>query len=159
MRANDWVPRTVSVRVNNITQAQRELSLQLQRKPNLHDLAEFFEISPEKMQVMYQKSEVKQISSLDAEIQTDQHVEDSISDDRPDPFAHFQQMLAQQNIRAVIEELAPIEKQVVMLYYYQDKTFAEIADLFGVTQSRVSQIHSQLKKNIWLAARRNRLDF
>ena len=41
-----------------------------------------------------------------------------------------------------IDSLSEKEKYVVSLYYYEELTMKEIAEVLGITESRVSQIHS-----------------
>jgi len=51
-------------------------------------------------------------------------------------------------VRVVLGELPDRERLIVELYYYQDYTFKEIAEVLGVTESRVSQLHTRMKRRI-----------
>ena len=51
-------------------------------------------------------------------------------------------------MRVVLGELPDRERLIVELYYYQDYTFKEIAEVLGVTESRVSQLHTRMKRRI-----------
>ena len=50
---------------------------------------------------------------------------------------------AQGSARDAIAELPDQEKTVITLYYAEELLLREIADIIGVTESRVSQIHSR----------------
>jgi RNA polymerase sigma factor for flagellar operon FliA len=51
-------------------------------------------------------------------------------------------------VQEAVRSLSEREQVIVDLYYYQDLTFKEISDVLGVTESRVSQLHTRLKKRI-----------
>jgi RNA polymerase sigma factor for flagellar operon FliA len=42
-----------------------------------------------------------------------------------------------------IRQLPPLQQKVLALYYYEDLRLREIAEAFGLTESRISQIHAQ----------------
>jgi RNA polymerase sigma factor FliA len=46
-------------------------------------------------------------------------------------------------IAARIEQLPEVQRKVLALYYYEDLRLREIAEVFGVTESRICQIHAQ----------------
>ena len=45
-----------------------------------------------------------------------------------------------------IESLSEREQQIIYMYYFKEKTFKEIAEILGLTESRISQIHSDIKE-------------
>ena len=51
-------------------------------------------------------------------------------------------------VRGVIGELPEREQVIAEMYYFHDRTFKEIAEALSVTESRVSQLHSRMKKRI-----------
>ena len=44
---------------------------------------------------------------------------------------------------ALLDQLPPAQKKVLALYYYEDMRLREIAEVFGLTESRICQIHAQ----------------
>jgi RNA polymerase sigma factor FliA len=42
-----------------------------------------------------------------------------------------------------LEQLPEMQRKVLSLYYFEDMRLREIAETFGVTESRICQIHSQ----------------
>ncbi len=51
-------------------------------------------------------------------------------------------------IRDCLETLPEREQLIAEMYYFNDRTFKEIASALGVTESRVSQLHTRMKKRI-----------
>jgi RNA polymerase sigma factor FliA len=71
-------------------------------------------------------------------------VQDSVADDpekRPDSICHRKESCAE--LRKFIGQLPADEANVLRLYYFQERTMAQIARAIGKTESRVSQIHSK----------------
>ena len=48
-------------------------------------------------------------------------------------------------VRARVTDLPERERQIVDMYYFQELTFREIGQILGITESRVSQLHSRMK--------------
>ena len=71
----------------------------------------------------------------------------------PDPAAAFQAQEIRRLLWVAVDRLDERDRQVLRLYYLEDRTLAEIGRMLGVTESRVSQLHSRL-----VARLRTRLD-
>ena len=52
-------------------------------------------------------------------------------------------MVEQLSLRAAVEALPEKERKVILLYYYEDMTLKEIAQVLEVSESRVSQLHTK----------------
>jgi len=61
-------------------------------------------------------------------------------DDSPEPRAERQELLAR--LTEAIQELSERDRDLVVLYYERDLTMKEVAQVLGVTESRVSQMHA-----------------
>jgi RNA polymerase sigma factor for flagellar operon FliA len=69
---------------------------------------------------------------------------DSIADEsQTDPSENASQTELKELIAQRIRQLPPIQQKVLALYYFEDLRLREIAEAFGLTESRISQIHSQ----------------
>ena len=75
-------------------------------------------------------------------------VRDHLAAEEPDPLEHAMQSHLREVVREAIAELPERERNLVEMYYYRDLTFKEIGNILGVTESRVSQLHSRLKKRL-----------
>src|SRR5207244_9446344 len=69
---------------------------------------------------------------------------DTIEDTQgPEPQSAFAVTEARESIADAISRLPEREKLVITLYYYEDLTLREIGEVLGVTESRVSQLHTK----------------
>ena len=62
----------------------------------------------------------------------------------PWSFKAFAEMVAD-----ALSTLPDRERQIVDLYYFKDLTFKEIGEVMGVTESRISQLHTRLKNRLF----------
>jgi RNA polymerase sigma factor for flagellar operon FliA len=51
-------------------------------------------------------------------------------------------------VRNHVSSLPERERQIVEMYYFQELTFREIGEILGITESRVSQLHSRMKRRL-----------
>ena len=72
----------------------------------------------------------------------------ALTAEAPDPQERAIQESERGRIRECISKLSERERQIVELYYYRELNFKEIGSLLGVTESRISQLHSKLKKKL-----------
>ena len=150
LRALDWVPRSVRSRARDIERAIAELESKLGRAPNDEEIAAKVGITTDELEESLTEISRSSIAALD-ELWTmsgeggDQvSLLDTIEDtDGPNP----QDALAQTELREALGEaiarLPEREKLVVTLYYYEELTLREIGEVLGVTESRVSQLHTK----------------
>jgi RNA polymerase sigma factor FliA len=59
------------------------------------------------------------------------------------PLADYERTESRERLQAAIESLPQRERQVVALYYLEELSMKEVGAVLGVTESRVSQIHTQ----------------
>ncbi len=150
LRALDWVPRSVRARARDIERAIAELESRLGRAPSDEEISAKVGITVEELEDSLTEISRSSIAALD-ELWTmsgeggDQvSLLDTIEDtDGPNP----QDALAQTELREALGEaiarLPEREKLVVTLYYYEELTLREIGEVLGVTESRVSQLHTK----------------
>ena len=150
LRAMDWVPRSVRARARDIERAIAELERKLHRAPSDEEISEKLGISVDELEESLTDISRSSIAALD-ELWTvssgggDQvALIDTIEDtEAPDP----EQLLAQSEVKDrladAIAALPEREKLVIALYYYENLTLREIGEVLGVTESRVSQLHTK----------------
>jgi RNA polymerase sigma factor FliA len=149
LRALDWVPRSVRSRAREIERAIAELERKLGRAPTDEEIASKLSLSGEELEDSLTDISRSSIAALD-ELWTvsgsgDQiALIDTIEDEtEPDPQAALSQTEIKEAIADSIARLPEREKLVVTLYYYEDLTLREIGEVLGVTESRVSQLHTK----------------
>jgi RNA polymerase sigma factor for flagellar operon FliA len=150
LRAMDWVPRSVRSRAREIERAIADLESKLGRAPNDEEIATKIGISQEDLEDSLTDISRSSIAALD-ELWTvsgsggDQiALIDTIEDESvPDPQSAMSATEMKEAIADAIARLPEREKLVVTLYYYEDLTLREIGEVLGVTESRVSQLHTK----------------
>jgi RNA polymerase sigma factor FliA len=149
LRSMDWVPRSVRARARDIERAIGELEGRLGRAPTDEEISGRLGLSQDELNENLSEISRTSIAALD-ELWTvssggDQiALIDTIEDTQgPNP----QSMLAETELKEAIGEaiarLPEREKLVVTLYYYEELTLREIGEVLGVTESRVSQLHTK----------------
>jgi RNA polymerase sigma factor for flagellar operon FliA len=150
LRALDWVPRSVRSRARQIERAMSELEAKLGRAPSDDELATKVGISVGELEESLTDISRSSIAALD-ELWTisgsggDQvALIDTIEDTQgPEPQSAFAQTELREIVADAITSLPEREKLVITLYYYEDLTLREIGEVLGVTESRVSQLHTK----------------
>ncbi len=144
MRKQDWAPSSYRRKINKVGEAYRELESAFSRFPTEQEVADHMAIPLSELQkvletthtfnIMYFEDIVSETSSID---------ELSLSDDAS-PSDQIERQELIQTMGRLIDELTEKERTVVSLYYYEELTLKEIAEVLGVSESRVSQIHSKI---------------
>ena len=144
IRKQDWLPRRVRKTARDVGAAFDKLSNELMREPTVKELAGFMEIPEESLRTHY--SEISSSVMMSFETILQGAVQDNASldfsddaDTRPEECL-FRQELKEQ-LMLCIDSLTEKERLVVSLYYYERLRLAEIAEIMGVSESRVCQLH------------------
>lgn len=136
LRSTDWVPRSVREKIRDINAAQATLERRLGRGPEDREVAEEMGISVAELQHLYAETSYTNLLSLEAATTGE---DDAVRVDLDLPDAED---LPEGFLRAV-RELPERDQIVIALYYWDRLTLAEIGQVLGVTESRVSQLHSR----------------
>jgi RNA polymerase sigma factor for flagellar operon FliA len=152
LRSLDWVPRSVRARARDMEKAHAKLEGELQRAPTDEEMAAKLEITVEEFQeslLSIANSSVLALDDLwtfaDPEGGGGQiSVLDTLQDPGAiDPESEAQTSELKDRLADSIESLPERERLVVALYYYENLTLREIGEVLGVTESRVSQLHTK----------------
>jgi RNA polymerase sigma factor for flagellar operon FliA len=150
LRNLDWVPRSVRARAREIERANSRLEARLQRAPSDEEMANELEMSLADFQDALVQISNSTIVALDELWSMPDASGDAVSlldtlpdRDAPDPVALVDQSELRDRVADAIAALPEREKLVVALYYYENLTLREIGEVLGVTESRVSQLHTK----------------
>jgi len=150
LRSLDWVPRSVRARARAIERANTQLEHKLQRAPTDEEMAVALEMSVSDFQDALLQISNSTVAALDelwtvSDASGDQvSLLDTLQDPgAPDPAHVIDATELKDRIADAIARLPEREKLVVALYYYENLTLREIGEVLGVTESRVSQLHTK----------------
>jgi RNA polymerase sigma factor for flagellar operon FliA len=149
LRALDWVPRSVRSRAREIERAIAELEAKSGTAPTDEQIAAKIGISVDELEESLTDISRSSIAALDElwslSGEGDQiSLMDTIEDETgPRPEASLDQTETREALADAIARLPEREKLVVTLYYYEELTLREIGEVLGVTESRVSQLHTK----------------
>ena len=168
LRSMDWVPRSVRSRARDIERAIAELEAKLGRAPTDEEIAAKLGLSQEELDDSLSEISRSSIAALDElwtvsssggdQIALIDTIEDTTG---PEPQAALAQTELKEALGEAISRLPEREKLVVTLYYYEELTLREIGEVLGVTESRVSQLHTKaiLRLRARFSAAANRSGF
>ena len=151
LRALDWVPRSVRARAREIEKAHAKLEHQLHRTPTDEEMARELKLSIDEFQealvkisTLHRRRAGRAVGRRATPAATRVSLLDTLQDpDAPDPEALLAQSELKDRLADAIAALPEREKLVIALYYYENLTLREIGEVLGVTESRISQLHTK----------------
>jgi RNA polymerase sigma factor for flagellar operon FliA len=149
LRARDWIPRSVRRKARRVDEAIEVLENRYGREPTEEEVAEYMGMTLEEFRDLLSEVSGTSLLSLDEMWEVDDSNErvplkEAIGTDeeeQPDSIVDREEI--KQLLKEAIEELPEKEQRVIVLYYYEDLTLREISEIFDLTESRISQIHSK----------------
>ena len=150
LRSLDWVPRSVRSKARAIERVCARLENHLQRAPTDEEIAAELDLTMSEFhQALGQISNTSMVA-LDElwAISGSEGDSASLIDTLEDPKSHDPSRMLdlsemKSRLALAIDALPPREKIVIALYYYETLTLREIGEVLGVTESRVSQLHTK----------------
>jgi len=150
LRAMDWVPRSVRARARDIERAIAELEKKLERAPTDEEIAEKLGITTDDLDDSLTDISRSSIAALDELWSVSSGSGDAVAlidtiedTSGPQPSHALDQTELREALGESIARLPEREKLVITLYYYEELTLREIGEVLGVTESRVSQLHTK----------------
>jgi len=148
LRSIDWVPRSVRAKARAMEKAYAKLEAELHRTPTDRELAEELDLTDDQLQTTLSQISFTGLVALDEMLSAGDRGDavtlgDTLADQAPGPVAAYEVEEMRHILADAISRLPERERTVLSLYYYEGLTLAEIGSILGVTESRVSQIHTK----------------
>lgn len=148
LRESDWIPRTVRDKAKKIEEAYITLEQRLLRVPTDQEVSEHLGISEKELQQIFYDTSLASMISIDEAVgeedeqKTARHsyIVDELTP-RPDEVAVSRNM--KEVLSLAIDKLPEKERLVVSLFYFEELTLSEIAEVMNLSPSRISQLHSK----------------
>lgn len=150
LRNLDFLPRNVRTRLKALDAAINELSSKLGRKPTIQEIIDNTEYSEEDIYRLMGLQENEKMLSLDESIgdSDDASLVDFVKSTGLTPEDEVMKTNLTEKMAEEIDKLSEKERQVVTLYYYEELTMKEVAEVLDITESRVSQIHTSAMQKL-----------
>jgi RNA polymerase sigma factor FliA len=154
LRRQDWAPRSLRRWERDIHKAREQFTSLHGRRPSRDELAEMLAVTVEELRRRQDDIAVSDVTSLNTLVISDDETTveriDTLAatDARLDPEQAAAVNDAKDKFRRAFDTLPQREREVAVLLYVKNLTLREIGDILGVSESRVCQIHSQLKRTL-----------
>lgn len=148
LRELDWIPRSVHKKANEISDAQHQLQQKLGRDPTDFELCAHLGIDEEEFGRLLNRIRPAILIPLDSERVRNDEENTPLAERIPDVKVQTSAEVVQRKeyqklLEKAISDLPEQERRVLILYYFEDLMLKEIGKVLGVTESRVSQIHTK----------------
>ncbi|MCX7984355.1 MAG: FliA/WhiG family RNA polymerase sigma factor [Bacteroidetes bacterium] len=143
LRKLDWVPRSVRKQTKKMEKKLQELE-QHKVIGSDEEMARQLGLTPEEYNQLLQFTTTTMIESKLSVDNEETHISVIDTDEEHDPDRKLQNDELRNAVYQAIEKLTQRDKLVLVLYYYEELTFKEIARILKLTEARVSQIHEEI---------------
>ncbi|MBN0986840.1 RNA polymerase sigma factor FliA [Amphritea pacifica] len=144
VRRGDWTPRSVHRNGRRVSEAIQAIESRTGRDAQDGEVAAELNISVTEYHALLKDSAESRLFSFDKLTgPQDEGPGEGIASNEPDPSEEYEQKDFIKAIAREIQGLPEREKLVLSLYYDEELNLKEIGKVLGVSESRVSQIHSQ----------------
>jgi RNA polymerase sigma factor for flagellar operon FliA len=155
LRRHDWAPRSLRRDERAINSARESFLSIHERQPDREELAARVGMTPVELTDRLDQAALAEIGSLNRIVRSDESATieriDTLesADEDCDPVAQAERREAKQRFRKAFARLSKQEREVAVLLYVEDWTLRDIGERLGVSESRVSQIHTQLRRRLY----------
>jgi len=148
LRRMDWVPRSVHTKARKVQAVMNAIEQKKGRVATEHEVAAELKISIPEYREWLEEIRPATFVCLDAAFNNDYDDStsqyDSMADQKQeDPLDGTARREVARVISERLQELPEMQRKVLALYYFEDMRLREIAEAFGLTESRICQIHAQ----------------
>jgi RNA polymerase sigma factor for flagellar operon FliA len=137
IRRCDWVPRSVYKKSRDVANAIYKIEADTLSEARPADIMQYLGISSEEYNKILHDSSKTKIVSIDS-------LSDDMSADMSDPPSSLNLKEFEKELSEAIETLSDRERYVLHLYYDEDYNLSKIGDILNISESRVSQINSEI---------------
>ncbi len=162
LRTMDWVPRLVRSKASKLEAVRKEVEAKLGRPPTDSELAEALDLPLDKFEKLKNEANAVNMISLNKKwYETDSYKDvreiDILEDAKgEDPTRSLQK---RDLMKLVTKGLSRNERLILILYYYEELTMKEIGQTLGLSESRVSQMHSSIVNRLRQQLKQRRPEF
>ncbi|MBF0450861.1 MAG: FliA/WhiG family RNA polymerase sigma factor [Candidatus Magnetomorum sp.] len=148
LRNLDWIPRSVRKKIQDMEKCIQKVERSLGRTPEDEEIAAELELPIDEYYILLHQARSVDLLSLDETIRDQgfSETKESYVSFIPSEITPQDETLVAETKQVVsegIKKLSKKEQKVIALYYHEGLTLKEIGSVLGLTESRISQIHTQ----------------
>lgn len=142
IRKQDWISSSLRHKIKKIDEAFEQLEVKFGRPATEPEVAEYMNISLKELQGLLVDSYTANIIYFDELLSSSSNSE-SLLNTKDMPEENYEKKELKEILIQNINMLSKKEKMVITLYYFEELNLKEIGLILGVTESRISQVHSK----------------
>jgi RNA polymerase sigma factor for flagellar operon FliA len=149
LRSSSLLPTNLNKRIRDARQLSRKILEQTGKTPTDAELAEKLGITVEELGEIFENARAQHFISLDGfseDSPTLTHLLAVTHTNAPDEQVVKTELI--NKLAEAIQQLSKRRRQLILLYYQQHLTMKQIAEIFKITESRVSQLHASALFNL-----------
>ncbi|MGU3469607.1 FliA/WhiG family RNA polymerase sigma factor [Paenibacillus sp. D51F] len=146
LRQGDWVPRSVREKAKRIEEAYQHLEQQYLRSVSDVEISSYLQVTEREFTTMLQEIAVTTVCSLEDPIREEEsetRMSLLVDEKAKNPDHKVHEFFLKESLVKGIERLTEKERIVVSLFYYEELSLSEIAEVMSLSPSRISQLHSK----------------
>ena len=160
LRRMDWLPRSLRDKSKQFQQSISALEQKLGRPAREDEICAALSLSPAEYDALLDELKPASFVPLDGEAYSEDSdaitLHEIIPDDaQPDALSELEHKDLVQVTVARLQQLPDMHKKVLTMYYFEEMRLAEIAAALGLTEGRISQIHTQAVQGLRAFLQRN----
>ncbi|MGD2175587.1 MAG: FliA/WhiG family RNA polymerase sigma factor [Candidatus Brocadiaceae bacterium] len=147
LRQNDWLGKSARGRLTELRDIINQFRSRDRRHPTIEELAAAADMSEQDVLKYLSYSKWDCVASLDepggeAGERTDA-LRELVAAEVDSPLEKLEWKEKVEQLSEAIERLPERQKQIIVMYYYEDLYMAEMAEILNISESRVSQLHTR----------------
>jgi RNA polymerase sigma factor for flagellar operon FliA len=162
LRALDWGSRPLRKKGRNVEESITKLANKLGRQPDQDEIAADLDLEVSELHTLLRRLDglriVGQIVGPRFGFETQDLIESAPADEKESPFELCLRSERSDFLTQAIETLSEKEQMLISLYYREELTMREIAEVMDLAESRVSQIHSLVTTKLRAAIQKMQLE-
>lgn len=147
IRKMDWIPRTIRQKQKKIDAVIRDIEARYGRSATDEEVSSGLGITEEEYLDWQSQMKITNVVSLNEFLEQGSEVPNEASQSRSSQFDSPEEVLERDELKKMLTESLEIltekERKVIVFYYYEDLTLKEISNILGVSESRISQLHTR----------------
>ncbi len=149
LRNLSLLPVNIDKQIKEATQISSEIINQTGKTPTDEQLAEKLQITVDKLYQTFENARAKHFISIDSARENSPPLGSSlVANNTPAPDQQLEQNELIDKLTEAIGQLNERQRQIIILYYQQELTMKQIAEVFDITEPRVSQLHAKALFNL-----------